>query len=177
MRTDGSGDDGRAARAPFASSMWTLASGRYQARHTKGLGDVASATRRRTQRGSAAVEFALIAPLLIILALGVIDFGLYINEAAVVGNAAREGARAGSLGAPASEIDAVVSSSISALPSAPTTASVSCRKPTGLPCSSYNEATSGGTAIVRVTRTHKWLTPIAFGTTIDIVRSSQMRIE
>ncbi|HEV7949311.1 MAG TPA: TadE family protein [Glaciihabitans sp.] len=164
-------------RAAFASSISTLASGRYRAHHTTGPDDITQPRSRRTQRGSAAVEFALIAPLLIILALGVIDFGLYINEASVVGNAAREGARAGSLGASASEIDAVVSSSISALPSAPTTANVSCRKPTGLACSSYNEATSGGTAIVRVTRTHKWLTPLAFGTTIDIVRSSQMRIE
>jgi Flp pilus assembly protein TadG len=150
----------------------------YQAPHTDlPTGAVADARRCRRQRGAAAVEFALVAPLMILLTLGIIDFGLYINEASVVGNAAREGARAGSLGGTSSDINAAVTSSLSALPSAPTTTSVTCRKPAGTACTSYADAASGGTTIVRITRTHSWLTPIGLGTSIAVVRSSEMRIE
>ena len=49
------------------------------------------------QRGSAAVEFALIAPFLFALVLGGIDWGYYFFCEQVVVNASREGARAGTL--------------------------------------------------------------------------------
>ncbi len=48
-------------------------------------------------RGAAAVEFALVLPLLMMLVMGGIDWGFYFFQAQVVTNAAREGARAGSL--------------------------------------------------------------------------------
>jgi Flp pilus assembly protein TadG len=55
---------------------------------------------RRFQRdtvGAAAVEFALVLPLLMLLVLGGLDWGYYFFVAQVTTNAAREGARAGSL--------------------------------------------------------------------------------
>jgi len=51
----------------------------------------------RQERGASAVEFALVAPLLVLLLLGLIDWGYYFFAAQVVTNAAREGARSGSL--------------------------------------------------------------------------------
>ncbi|MGI5862200.1 MAG: TadE family protein [Myxococcales bacterium] len=48
-------------------------------------------------RGAAALEFALVLPLLLLLVLGGIDWGFYFFAEQVVVNAAREGARAGSL--------------------------------------------------------------------------------
>lgn len=48
----------------------------------------------RSQTGASAVEFALIAPFLFVLTLGVIEFGLLLFNKAVVTNASREGARA-----------------------------------------------------------------------------------
>src|SRR5687767_1529350 len=51
----------------------------------------------RRQRGAAAVEFALVLPLLMALVLGAIDFGYYFFVDQIVTNAAREGARAGTL--------------------------------------------------------------------------------
>jgi len=45
------------------------------------------------ERGAAAVEFALIAPLLVLLVLGSIEFGWFFFTQANVANAAREGAR------------------------------------------------------------------------------------
>jgi len=47
--------------------------------------------------GAAAVEFALVLPLLMLLLLGGLDWGYYFFVAQVTTNAAREGARVGSL--------------------------------------------------------------------------------
>jgi len=47
----------------------------------------------RNQRGAALVEMALVVPILTILFLGTIQFGLVLREHQTVQNAAREGAR------------------------------------------------------------------------------------
>jgi Flp pilus assembly protein TadG len=52
---------------------------------------------RNAQRGAAAIEFALVLPLLLTLVMGAIDWGWYFFIDQLVTNAAREGARAGSL--------------------------------------------------------------------------------
>jgi Flp pilus assembly protein TadG len=48
-----------------------------------------------SQKGVAAVEFALVLPLLVLLAFGIIEFSLALYDKAVITNASREGARAG----------------------------------------------------------------------------------
>jgi Flp pilus assembly protein TadG len=50
---------------------------------------------RRNQKGAAAIEFALILPVLVLLILGIIEFSVALYDKAVVTNASREGARAG----------------------------------------------------------------------------------
>ena len=47
------------------------------------------------QKGVAAVEFALVLPVLVLLLLGIIEFSVALYDKAVVTNASREGARAG----------------------------------------------------------------------------------
>ena len=63
------------------------------------LQDPKRQTRRRPktqrQRGAAAVEFALILPILLALLVGGIDASLALYDKAVITNASREGARAG----------------------------------------------------------------------------------
>ncbi len=49
-------------------------------------------------RGAAAVEFALLLPLLLLLVFGIIDFGRAINVQITLTQAAREGARLAALG-------------------------------------------------------------------------------
>ncbi|HVI97025.1 MAG TPA: TadE/TadG family type IV pilus assembly protein, partial [Anaeromyxobacter sp.] len=66
----------------------------------------AVADRRRHERGAAAVEFALVLPLLLVLLLGAIDWGYFFFLQEVVVNAAREGARAGSVIGDATASDA-----------------------------------------------------------------------
>lgn len=49
--------------------------------------------RRSRRSGAAAVECALVAPLLVLVVLSAIDVGQFVNVSQVVDNAAREGAR------------------------------------------------------------------------------------
>jgi len=51
----------------------------------------------RSERGAELIEFALTLPLLLLLVLGIIEFGFLFQEYEVVTNAAREGARLGAL--------------------------------------------------------------------------------
>ena len=55
---------------------------------------------RDSDRGAAAVEFALLLPLLLLLVFGIIDFGRAINAQITLTQAAREGARLAALGQP-----------------------------------------------------------------------------
>jgi Flp pilus assembly protein TadG len=56
-----------------------------------------SCRRHNRQRGAAAVEFGLVLPLLALLVMGTLDWGYYLYVTHLVTNAAREGARAGTL--------------------------------------------------------------------------------
>jgi Flp pilus assembly protein TadG len=49
----------------------------------------------QSEAGAAAVEFALVLPLLLVLLFGIIEFGFVIYNKAMLTNASREGARAG----------------------------------------------------------------------------------
>lgn len=51
--------------------------------------------RRSSQKGAAAVEFAIVLLPLILITFGIIEFGTYLYNQQVITNASREGARAG----------------------------------------------------------------------------------
>jgi Flp pilus assembly protein TadG len=54
-------------------------------------------TRWRSESGAEFVEFALAFPLLLLVVLGIMDFGMMFQQYEVITNAAREGARVGVL--------------------------------------------------------------------------------
>lgn len=56
------------------------------------------ARRAPRDRGAAAVEFALLLPLLMLLVFGIVDFGRALNAQITLTQAAREGARMAALG-------------------------------------------------------------------------------
>jgi TadE-like protein len=72
------------------------------------------------QRGAVAVEFALIAPVLVLLTFGVIEFSSVYHDSSIAADAARAGARVGSAKATqtdfASAAASAASSAVSTLP-------------------------------------------------------------
>ena len=52
-------------------------------------------SRTRDERGASAVEFALVAPFVLVLLLGMIQYGLYFNDASSARQGVRETARMG----------------------------------------------------------------------------------
>ena len=67
-----------------------------------------SLSQLRTDRGAAAVEFALIATFLLTLLFGIIEFGRIYSELEVLNSAAREGARAAAVRGDADAVEDAV---------------------------------------------------------------------
>lgn len=63
----------------------------------------------KSERGAAAVEFALVLPVFLLLVLGIITFGLIFKDYLGISHAAREGVRWAALGASQGEVDAKAS--------------------------------------------------------------------
>lgn len=141
-----------------------------------------SRKRARGDRGAAAVEFALVVPLLFLLVFGMIDFGWAINRYTVLNNATREGVRLASLGMSDAEVRASVLDSLDDDVNFDTSAvdvDVTCRTPANGACGSWADAASGGTAVITVTYSTDWLTPAGkiAGDELTISKTSRMRIE
>lgn len=108
----------------------------------------------RAERGAAAVELAIVFPLLFLIIAGIVDFGRAYQAQVQLTNAAREGARAavvlplGSTPDPTTEVASRVSA---ALPGV-TDASLA---PTPTYCPSLANSTARAT--VTVTRPFKWI--------------------
>ncbi len=71
---------------------------------------VSSARRHRLgdRRGQSLVEFALVLPILLLILVGILEFGIAFRTFQVVTNAAREGARTAVLGTTRAEVQDVV---------------------------------------------------------------------
>jgi Flp pilus assembly protein TadG len=150
-------------------------------------------TRRDGERGAAAVEFALLSPLLLILVFGIIDFGLAMNAQIIIGNAVREGARAAALGASYDDTLAAASNAetgvVGTVPDPEATCEIKVND-TPEPCPggdtgwahlTTNPAPSGATVTVSITYSYKWITPIqmipGLSSSLTFTRTSSMRVE
>lgn len=72
----------------------------------------------RRDRGAVAVEFGLLLPLLMLIVMGIIDFGLALNAQVTLTQAAREGARLESFDEPDDEVRARAESAATGLDTA-----------------------------------------------------------
>jgi len=159
--------------------------------------------RARDQRGAVAVEFALIMPMLCLLVFGIIEFGFMLNRDMIVGNASRDGARAGSLadtyvdicksikdelkgsGIPVPNAATPTNGNCAVDAASKTTILIDCKKVDGTACNataaSYDGlALSGATSIIKVTYKHTLITPFISSMLGDVVileQSTQMRVE
>ena len=121
---------------------------------------------RGRERGAAAVEFALVLPLLIVLLLGIIDFGLYYYNDLQLTHAARDAARY---------------LSVNNLAGADAAISGATLVSTSIDARGMSPATSGQPATVTLHATYSFLTPlpliVGIGRTLGINASVVMRRE
>lgn len=142
---------------------------------------------RSRQRGAAALEFALVVPVIILMVLGIVDLGMLMNAQAVVANAARDGARVASLGKTAATARTAAQTTVQSMGHPPTSVTVVCMTSTNCPSGGDydtlrgNRKTPGEVVQVTVTYTYTFITPlpawIGIGPTTTIRKASYMRIE
>ena len=81
---------------------------------------------RVRDRGAAAVEFALVLPLLLLVLFGIIDFGRALNAQLTLTQAAREGVRLAALGYPNATVEARAQAAAPALSGVTVTVAAAC---------------------------------------------------
>ena len=69
----------------------------------------------KNNKGQSLVETALVLPIILIILMGIIDFGMMFNNYIVIGNAAREGARGAATGASDNEVGGMVADAAGSL--------------------------------------------------------------
>jgi len=69
---------------------------------------VISTKHLRNEKGQSLIEFSIILPLLLLLLMGIFEFGLMLNSYLTIHNSAREGARLGIVSASDSEINELI---------------------------------------------------------------------
>jgi Flp pilus assembly protein TadG len=103
--------------------------------------------------GAAAVELALVLPILLVVVFGIVDFGRAYNAKVSLTQAAREGARVRSLGGDAAATAARVQQAAGFLPAAAVAVNA------GASCPAAPSATD--VATVTATYTFQFVTPVA----------------
>ena len=130
--------------------------------------------RLRQERGATAVEFAFIVPLLLVLVIGIIEFGHAFQVQGTLSAAAREGVRAMALRNDPADARAVVRTAAASLSPAITDAQITIRVVggTGEKC----PPTGGGSTAVRLTIAYPkpYLTGF-FGSGIELTGTGVMR--
>lgn len=69
----------------------------------------------KSEKGQSLVELALILPILLLLLLGIIEFGRVFNAHLIITNASRDGVRQGAVGASDTDIQNAVLNSVAVL--------------------------------------------------------------
>ncbi len=124
--------------------------------------------RLRGERGASAVEFALVLPLLVLLVLGIVEFGRGFQVSGTLSAAAREGVRVMALQNNPAAARAAVRSAASSLDPAITNAQITITPATCPP--------GAGTTTVRLTIDYDLpLMTGLFGATFDLSGTGVMR--
>ncbi|OGO81320.1 MAG: hypothetical protein A2Y21_07120 [Clostridiales bacterium GWC2_40_7] len=124
-----------------------------------------------SKKGQSLVETALVLPIIIIILMGIIDFGLMFNNYLVVSNASREGARNAAVGATDIEIVSIVGTVSGTLDVSKITTEIS-------PSESLRK--QGDEVAVTVKYDYKLLTPVIgafFSGQVQLTGTSVMRME
>ena len=125
----------------------------------------------KNEKGQAMVEFALILPVLLLLVMGIAEFGMMFNSYLSVQNATREGARIGIVGASNEEIEERILNTSPSLKKERITITIDPGNDTRI---------SGETLKVLVEYNYQMAVPfisILFGGNVNLSGESSMRIE
>ena len=140
--------------------------------------------RREDERGAAAIEFALIAPLLFMLVFAIIDFGFGIHAWDATHNAAREGARFGAVNPSTAQIEARVRRASDFLDQSVMSVNVQCAAEGSSSfgaCGAESSWVEGDVVRVTVTYRYSYMTPlpsmVGLGTTLLVRNVSEARFE
>jgi Flp pilus assembly protein TadG len=109
-----------------------------------------SSRRTASDRGTAAVEFALVLPVLLLIVFGLIDFGRALNAQISLTGAAREGARLAALGYSDADVQSRVTAAAPSLSGVTATVVASCQPGAG----------PTANAQVNVSYTFSFITPV-----------------
>jgi Flp pilus assembly protein TadG len=123
--------------------------------------------RWRDDRGSAVVEFALIAPVLILLLLGIVEYGFVFNAQLQVTGAAREAARQMAVSSSAPAAQSAALASVAGLAPALTAGDVTFSEPT---------CVAGTDVTATVGYDHPFMTGL-FGATIHLTGTGTYRCQ
>ncbi|HEX2947182.1 MAG TPA: TadE/TadG family type IV pilus assembly protein [Clostridia bacterium] len=126
----------------------------------------------KTQKGQSLVETALMLPVILLLLLGIIDFGLLFNNYMVVSNASREGARTAAIGSTDAQITAAAGNAAASLDPAKLTITITPDEATG--------RASGTPVTVTVKYQYSMITPVIAAVIpgpFDLKTSTTMRCE
>lgn len=149
---------------------------------------------RRSDRGAVIVEFALVAPLLLMIVFGIVDFGWMIERSNVINNVTRDAARVASLDGSYAQIQTTLTDELDDIgityPGTGVTVAITCTNASGSNCTgssaSYTANAASGSAVkIQVSYTHHWITPVGAlcsmiggstctGSTIELTRTSEM---
>jgi Flp pilus assembly protein TadG len=133
------------------------------------------------ERGAVAVEFALVFPVLILIILGILEFGFGYHAWDVTQNAAREGARVGAVDARVDDIEARVRGTSNVLDQSLLHVTVQCQPAAGGAFSSNPCADAGDVVRVTVVYRYDYITPlpnfVSMGDSMTLTSVSEARFE
>jgi hypothetical protein len=142
--------------------------------------------RARDERGAVAVEFAIIAPILILLVLGIIEFGFGYHAWDSTQNAAREGARVAAVDNVEANIRARTASAAGVLDQSNLVILIECGPPPAGPfvtCDQGDLSLLSAGDVVRVTvdYSYNFMTPlpnlVGLGSQMDMSSVAEARFE
>lgn len=140
-------------------------------------------TFHRNSRGAAAVEFAIVLPVLLLLVMGIIEFGLLMKDYLAVSHASREGARYAAVlpydSSFMSNVRARVKDASGGITLEDSDITVCYYKqPSGTPSTDFSNVASGDEVEVTTTYAHSFVTgyiPSMVGTKILVGRTAMRR--
>jgi len=125
----------------------------------------------KNNKGQALVEFAIILPIILLLIMGIVQFGMMINSYLAIQYAAREGARAGIVGSTDSEIKNLITADSPSLDSSKLTVTIT---------PALSNRKSGDTLTVKISYSYNLTIPVIssiFKNSIILSSQTSMRIE